>query len=117
MTERALNAVSSGSLRIVPESHVKTWNNWLGGIKYYFYFFVYNSLIFRDWCISRQIWWGHQIPAYFVTISEPGRIEADPSDDTYWVSARNEHEAKSKAASKFGVSADKITLKRGLFYF
>nr|CAD2184088.1 unnamed protein product [Meloidogyne enterolobii] len=33
MTERALNAVSSGSLRIVPESHVKTWNNWLGGLR------------------------------------------------------------------------------------
>nr|CAD2202037.1 unnamed protein product [Meloidogyne enterolobii] len=98
MAERALNAVSSGSLKIVPESHVKTWNNWLGEIK--------------DWCISRQIWWGHQIPAYFVTINEPGRIEADPSDDTYWVSARNEHEAKSKAASKFGVPVDKITLKR-----
>uniref|UniRef100_A0A1I8BHA2 Valine--tRNA ligase, mitochondrial n=1 Tax=Meloidogyne hapla TaxID=6305 RepID=A0A1I8BHA2_MELHA len=98
MAERALDAVSNGSLRIVPESHVKTWNNWLGDIK--------------DWCISRQIWWGHQIPAYFVTINEPGRPEADPSDDSYWVSARDEHEAKSKAASKFGVPIEKITLKR-----
>jgi valyl-tRNA synthetase len=36
--------------------YVKTWNSWLNNI--------------RDWCISRQLWWGHRIPAYFVTIDD-----------------------------------------------
>lgn len=54
MAKNAVEAVSSGELKIIPETYVKTWNHWMNGI--------------RDWCISRQLWWGHRIPAYFVTI-------------------------------------------------
>ena len=49
--------VRDKELKIIPESHEKTWYQWME-----------NS---RDWCISRQLWWGHRIPAYFVTVNDP----------------------------------------------
>lgn len=57
MAKQAVEAVRSGELKIVPEIHIKTWNHWMNGI--------------RDWCISRQLWWGHRIPAYFVSFTDP----------------------------------------------
>lgn len=54
MAEKAVEAVKSGKLEIIPKMHEKTWYHWMAEI--------------RDWCISRQLWWGHQIPAYYVTI-------------------------------------------------
>ncbi len=54
MAEDATDAVKSGELKIIPSMFEKTWYNWMDGIK--------------DWCISRQLWWGHQIPAYLVTV-------------------------------------------------
>lgn len=53
MALKAVQAVEKKELRIIPEQQVKTWNHWMEGI--------------RDWCISRQLWWGHRIPAYFAT--------------------------------------------------
>lgn len=53
MAQDALLVVKEEKLEIIPEIHRKTWNFWMEGI--------------RDWCISRQLWWGHQIPAYKVT--------------------------------------------------
>src|SRR5436309_6235018 len=47
----ALQAVKKGDIRIVPESWAKTWFNWLENI--------------QPWCVSRQVWWGHRIPAWF----------------------------------------------------
>jgi valyl-tRNA synthetase len=51
ITKPALDAVSSGEVRFVPENWVNTYNQWLNNI--------------QDWCISRQLWWGHQIPAWY----------------------------------------------------
>ena len=51
----------NGELKFVPELHKTTWYKWLE-----------NS---RDWCISRQLWWGHRIPAYFVELK--GRPKAE----------------------------------------
>jgi len=56
MAPRALAALREGELELVPESWGKTWEHWLSGI--------------RPWCISRQLWWGHQIPAWY---DEAGR--------------------------------------------
>ena len=51
LAKHCIHAVESGEIRLIPESMNKTYMNWLNGI--------------RDWCISRQIWWGHRIPAYY----------------------------------------------------
>ena len=58
MAKPAIEAIKTGDLRIVPESFGKTYLHWLEGI--------------RDWCISRQLWWGHRIPAY--TCKDCGKL-------------------------------------------
>jgi valyl-tRNA synthetase len=66
----ALHAVTSGDIKLVPENWNSTYNQWLENI--------------QDWCISRQLWWGHQIPAWY-------------GDDGQFFVARSEAEAKAKA--------------------
>jgi len=73
ITEQALEAVSSGEIKFHPENWVNTYNQWLNNI--------------QDWCISRQLWWGHQIPAWF---ADDGRIYV----------AHDETEAKQLAAKE-----------------
>jgi len=51
ITEKALEVVHSGEIKFYPENWVNTYNQWLNNI--------------QDWCISRQLWWGHQIPAWY----------------------------------------------------
>jgi valyl-tRNA synthetase len=70
ITEVALEKVAKGEIKFVPENWSTTYNQWLGNI--------------QDWCISRQLWWGHRIPAWY---AEDGRI----------VVARTEAEAQAKA--------------------
>lgn len=72
MGAKALAAVKDGDITIVPSRFEKVWYGWLTDI--------------RDWCISRQLWWGHRIPVWYV----------DASEEEYIV-ARNEEEAKKKA--------------------
>ncbi|HWU98842.1 MAG TPA: valine--tRNA ligase [Oxalicibacterium sp.] len=72
IAEVALEKVSSGEIKFVPENWSTTYNQWLNNI--------------QDWCISRQLWWGHQIPAWY------------GDDGTYYV-AHDEAEAKAKAAA------------------
>ena len=73
---KALECVASGEIKFVPENWVNTYNQWLNNI--------------QDWCISRQLWWGHQIPAWY---DEQGNVYV----------AHNEEEAKAQAAAK-GIS-------------
>jgi len=67
---KALDCVASGAIPFFPENWVNTYNQWLNNI--------------QDWCISRQLWWGHQIPAWY---SEDGRVFV----------AHDEDEAKAEA--------------------
>jgi valyl-tRNA synthetase len=73
IAQKAIDAVQSGAVRFVPENWVNTYNQWMNNI--------------QDWCISRQLWWGHQIPAWY-----------DGEGNVYV--ARNEAEAQAKAPGK-----------------
>jgi valyl-tRNA synthetase len=70
IASKAIEAVESGQVRFVPENWVNTYNQWMKNI--------------QDWCISRQLWWGHQIPAWY---GSGGEVFV----------ARNEAEAREKA--------------------
>ena len=73
IAQKAIDAVASGQVSFVPENWVNTYNQWMNNI--------------QDWCISRQLWWGHQIPAWY---DEEGNV----------IVARNEAEAQAKAPGK-----------------
>jgi valyl-tRNA synthetase len=87
LAEPALRAVKEGHTRFVPERYTKTYNAWLEP--------------FKDWCISRQLWWGHQIPAWYV-VSETG---GEKKQNTPVVVARSEAEAREKALKTYGQNA------------
>jgi valyl-tRNA synthetase len=94
--KKAADAVRNGDLIIEPKMHEVTWFGWLDNI--------------QDWCISRQLWWGHRIPAYFVLVK--GHPRAQSTDSNYWVVARTFEDAKLQAATRFHVSEDDITLEQ-----
>jgi valyl-tRNA synthetase len=73
IAEVALDKVAGGEIKFIPENWTTTYNQWLNNI--------------QDWCISRQLWWGHQIPAWY---DDQGNIYV----------ARSEEEAKEKAGGK-----------------
>ena len=98
MAAEAVKAVKTKELKIIPDFFEKTWFQWLE-----------NS---RDWCISRQLWWGHRIPAFFITVDDPSVPAGSDIDEKYWVSAATEEEAIKKAAKRFDVDDKKISLKQ-----
>ncbi|XP_037080211.1 valine--tRNA ligase-like isoform X2 [Pollicipes pollicipes] len=98
MAADAMEVVKSGELRIIPETYQKTWYHWMSGI--------------RDWCISRQLWWGHRIPAYFVTVGDDSVPRGEETDGRYWVSGRDEAEARQKAADRFQVAPEVVSLRQ-----
>lgn len=73
IAQKAIDAVQTGAVRFVPENWVNTYNQWMNNI--------------QDWCISRQLWWGHQIPAWY---DEDGKVYV----------ARNEAEAQAQAPGR-----------------
>ncbi|HEX7112833.1 MAG TPA: valine--tRNA ligase, partial [Mizugakiibacter sp.] len=83
LAERGLELVENGSVRFVPENWVSTYRHWLANI--------------QDWCISRQLWWGHRIPAWY---DEAGNVYV----------ARSEEEALAQAAARHG--GQRPTLRR-----
>ena len=100
MGDDAIECVKNGSLELKPSFHNQTWFNWLTDC--------------QDWCISRQLWWGHRIPAYLIKIA--GETIADDNaysvDFNNWVVARTKEDALTKAAIMKNVSADKIILEQ-----
>lgn len=99
MAKDAMDAVTTKQLTILPETHEKTWFRWLENI--------------RDWCISRQLWWGHRIPAYFARIKDEAWVDpnAESSGDR-WFAGVTEEDARAKAAAKLNVSPDQIVLEQ-----
>ncbi|XP_040179358.1 valine--tRNA ligase, mitochondrial [Rana temporaria] len=95
MAQSALKAVDSGQLQIIPSYHQKNWRNWLSNIS--------------DWCVSRQLWWGHQIPAYLVTLPE---MQITTENEGFWVAAHTEEEARKKAAKALGTAESELSVKR-----
>ncbi|CBZ28993.1 putative valyl-tRNA synthetase [Leishmania mexicana MHOM/GT/2001/U1103] len=87
MARRSVEAVRNGDLRLYPSSHEAVWYHWLENIK--------------PWCVSRQLWWGHRIPAYKV-------VGSLPKDEDPWVVARNLEEAHAKAKKKFGLTDEQV---------
>ena len=99
MAQRACEAVRDGSLKIIPQEHEKTWFHWLENI--------------QDWCISRQLWWGHRIPAWFaVKKGEKGIDKNSMANNDRWIVARNEEGALKKACEFLGCEASEIVLER-----
>jgi len=85
MADKALAALDNNrDPQFVPERWTKVYRDWLVNLK--------------DWCISRQLWWGHQIPAWYVLDS----AEAEICDDTPFVVAASEEDARAKASAKYG---------------
>lgn len=97
MAARSVAAVRNKELLIIPDSHERTWFDWLENI--------------QDWCISRQLWWGHRIPVYLVKI--PGKIDnPNKNMNDHWVVGRNIEEARENAAKRFDVPQDQVILEQ-----
>ncbi|XP_059495593.1 valine--tRNA ligase, mitochondrial [Stegostoma tigrinum] len=94
LAQRALEALDREELTMVPSSLQKTWRSWLSNIS--------------DWCISRQLWWGHRIPAYRVAF--PGSCDLEGEAAGLWAIGRTEQEARRNAAKQHRVKESEITL-------
>ncbi|XP_031639875.1 valine--tRNA ligase [Contarinia nasturtii] len=90
MSEEAIQVLKTGQLTIEPSKFENEWKRWFENT--------------RDWCLSRQIWWGHQIPAYKCTYE----------NKTIWIAAHSKDEALNKCAKEFGETFDnmKITIEQ-----
>ena len=88
IAQEAAGAVRNGELSIVPSRFERTWFDWLDNIE--------------DWCVSRQLWWGHRIPAWYVQDNK-GR------EDGSYIVARSAEEARHEARQRFG---DSIRLRQ-----
>ncbi|KAM7470344.1 hypothetical protein LguiA_008527 [Lonicera macranthoides] len=97
MAKEALDVVfdvNKKKMEIIPKQYAAEWKRWLDNI--------------RDWCISRQLWWGHRVPAWYVTLVDDELKEVGAYSD-HWVVARNEEEAQVEAESKFAGKKFEIT--------
>lgn len=92
MAAEAVKVVKNGEIKIRPESAEKAYYRWMEDT--------------QDWCISRQLWWGHRCPVYFAKI-EGG---SDLPDEELWFSGRTQEEAEAKAKAK--LAGKKFTLEQ-----
>ena len=86
ISQGCLNEIDSKKPSFIPPRWEKVYKDWLENI--------------NDWCISRQLWWGHQIPAWYVLDESQDSIE----QNTPYIVARNEEDALIEANKKFGLN-------------
>jgi valyl-tRNA synthetase len=89
MAKQALDSVfdeENRKMEIIPRQYAAEWKRWLENI--------------RDWCVSRQLWWGHRVPAWYVTLKGDELKELGAYND-HWVVARTEEEARTEASRIF----------------
>jgi len=84
LADRSVKALREGELKILPEFHHQTWYHWLENI--------------QEWCISRQLWWGHRIPAY--------KVVKPPQAEEKWFTGRSAQEAAAKAEKALGTKVE-----------
>ncbi|OXG32312.1 valine-tRNA ligase [Cryptococcus neoformans Ze90-1] len=83
LAEDALKRTRAGELEIKPKTSAGDWVRWMENM--------------QDWCISRQLWWGHRCPAWLLKFEGES---PDTSDDKNWIVARTEEEAQEKAKAR-----------------
>nr|POE49579.1 valine--trna ligase, mitochondrial [Quercus suber]POF20073.1 valine--trna ligase, mitochondrial [Quercus suber] len=84
LAEPAVEAVKNGSIKLQPATAENSYYRWMENVE--------------DWCLSRQLWWGHQIPAYYVKLEDGPAYDKDAE---YWICGETEQEVRAKAEKKF----------------
>lgn len=100
MGHRAASNVREGSMVIEPKNHMTTWFYFLDQI--------------QDWCVSRQLWWGHRVPAYRVKASALERVAVKTveGEEQPWFVARSLEEARQQAEQKLQVTLTESDLEQ-----
>ena len=96
LIKHMFDIVKTEEMNIQPTNFRAVWNDWMGKLE--------------DWCISRQLWWGHRCPAYLVKVK--GGEEPDETISESWVVGRDLEEATVKAEKQFGKSRDELELSQ-----
>ncbi|KAK3708441.1 hypothetical protein LTR37_011537 [Vermiconidia calcicola] len=84
LAEPAIEVVKNGTIKLMPSNSESTYIRWMENID--------------DWCLSRQLWWGHQVPAWYVKMKDGPAYD---KDEKYWICAQTEEEARKKAEQKY----------------
>ena len=94
LAQPAIEAVRSGRIRIVPKTWEKTFFNWMENI--------------QPWCVSRQLWWGHRIPAWFGPKSKDDKLRYSYVGDNQFFVAETEQQAIEQAAIYYERSTEQV---------
>eukprot|EP00808_Paulinella_micropora_P002187 g63786.t1 len=99
MARQAKQVVDTGAMDLMPAQHKHTWNTYM------------ESSQTGQWCISRQLWWGHRIPAYQVQLSSGAMAQGKPGQGE-WVVGRSEAEAREAARVKYWLGREDFALQQ-----